>query len=422
MSNSDVITEPRIEVRSNSNSASCDAGSFVYIQDAQLETGDVATDYIETTTSAVSVGPLANIPRLDYSGGANSPSLLLEPQRTNLALYSEQFDNAAWSKSADGTMTANQAVSPDGYQNADRWLPSAVTGFVGFENTSAYSVTIGNTYTSSIFAKANGYRYVQLFFDGGDVSDNPIANFDLQTGTVTREDSGLTASIVDYGNGWYRLIGTYVAASGAFQHGFAIVTDSNASRAQSTTYNGTDSVLFYGCQMELGAYATSYIPTLSATVTRGADLALRTGASAIIGQTEGTIFWEIQVDTPVAAGNEDLLNIDDGAFGDTIYISKGALGTLGGEMYVSNVVQASFTKTGITAGVHKIAFAYATNNTAFFLDGVQVGTTDTSCSVPAMNRIQLGNGILGPSTSKTKQVLLFPTRLSNADLATLTTL
>jgi hypothetical protein len=68
-----------------------------FIWGCQLETG-VATDYIATTTAAVSVGPVANLPRLDYSGGATCPSLLLEPQRTNLALYSEQFDNAAWTK------------------------------------------------------------------------------------------------------------------------------------------------------------------------------------------------------------------------------------------------------------------------------------------------------------------------------------
>jgi hypothetical protein len=63
----------------------------------QLETGDIATDYIPTTTAAVSVGITANIPRLDYTGGG-CPSWLLEPQRTNLALYSEQFNNAVWDK------------------------------------------------------------------------------------------------------------------------------------------------------------------------------------------------------------------------------------------------------------------------------------------------------------------------------------
>jgi hypothetical protein len=65
------------------------AGS-IYFQNAQIETGDIATDYIPTTTTAVSVGPVANLPRLNYpinsDGSVGCPSLLLEPQRTNRPL------------------------------------------------------------------------------------------------------------------------------------------------------------------------------------------------------------------------------------------------------------------------------------------------------------------------------------------------
>jgi hypothetical protein len=116
--NVDTITEARIEVRSSSGTATCDAGSFVYIQNAQLETGDIATDYIATTSAAVSVGPVANVPRLDYLG-SSCPRLLLEPQRTNAITFSEQMNNAAWIKNVNAAVTANQAISPDGYQNAD---------------------------------------------------------------------------------------------------------------------------------------------------------------------------------------------------------------------------------------------------------------------------------------------------------------
>ena len=84
---------------------------------AQAETG-VATDYIgPTLAAAVSVGPVANVPRLDYLG-SSCPRLLLEPQRTNLLTFSEQLNNAAW-LNAGGTTTANTAVSPSGYQDAD---------------------------------------------------------------------------------------------------------------------------------------------------------------------------------------------------------------------------------------------------------------------------------------------------------------
>ena len=71
----------------DSSSASSTAGN-IYIQDAQLEQGLVARDYIETTTTAVEGGITDNVPRLDYTD-SSCPSLLLEPQRTNLIPQSE---------------------------------------------------------------------------------------------------------------------------------------------------------------------------------------------------------------------------------------------------------------------------------------------------------------------------------------------
>ena len=89
------------------------SGSTMYFWKSQVETGDIATDYIPTTTTAVSVGPVANLPRIDYTGGGCG-KLLLEPQRTNLFTYSEQFNNAAYTK-VGGAVVANNATSPDGY-------------------------------------------------------------------------------------------------------------------------------------------------------------------------------------------------------------------------------------------------------------------------------------------------------------------
>ena len=169
-------------------------------------------------------------------------------------------------------------------------------------------------------------------------------------------------------------------------------------------------------------YVSSYIPTLGSSVTRLADSASKTGITSLIGQTAGTVYWEFEFTTSVAAGHEALLNIDGGSFNNTIYISKSAAGAIVGEMYTGSVVQASFALSSQPAGTYKCAFGYENNNTAFFINGVQVGATDTSCSVGAMSRIQLGNGILGPSTDGTKTVALYTTRLSNSELASLTSL
>jgi hypothetical protein len=391
-------------------------GLFIYA--SQAETGDIATDYIPTTTAAVSVGITADIPRLDYTGGG-CPSLLLEPQRTNLALYSEQFDNAAWQKN-NLTITANNLVSPDGYTNADTALETTTNGF--HDLLQSPSLTSGTTYTLSSFVKAAGRDYCYLFLSDG---TTPAAvKFDLATGVVlgTALGSPVSSKIENYGNGWYRCSIVYTSAATAT--GTLAVSAINSPALSLSAYAGdiTKGIAVYGAQLEAGSYPTSYIPTLGSSVTRLADAASKTGISSLIGQTAGTIYWEFEFTTSAAANHEALLNIDNGSFGNTIYISKGTAGAIAAEMYTGSVVQASFSLSSQPVGTYKCAFGYENNNTAFFINGVQVGATDTSCSVPTTSRIQLGNGILGPSTDGTKTVALYTTRLSNSELAQLTAL
>jgi hypothetical protein len=107
----------RIYPADGNNDISGTSGNIL-IQAAQLETGDIATDYIATTSAAVSVGPVANVPRLDYLG-SSCPRLILEGQRQNVCLWSEQIDNAGWIKGNAPTITTNIATAPDGYGGAD---------------------------------------------------------------------------------------------------------------------------------------------------------------------------------------------------------------------------------------------------------------------------------------------------------------
>jgi hypothetical protein len=384
-----------------------------FIWGCQLETG-VTTDYIATTTAAVSVGPVADLPRLDYTD-STCPRLLLEPQRTNVITFSEQMDNAAWTK-VRGAVTANSTISPSGFQDADTFASAPAQAFPpAITRSPTYT---GNTnYTLSIFAKvlgntnifSLGYVDNATGFTGG----SAVYNLATQVVTITQSpNASVTASMVDYGSGWYRLSLSFLTIAAPTFNYFQI---------GQTTNDVANGFALWGAQLEEGAYATSYVNTLNSAVTRGADAASKTSASALIGQTEGTIFWEFEFTTSVAAGHESFINIDAGAgFGDTIYIIKTANGTITAEMYLGGVQQASFSLSSQPAGTYKAAIGYANNNTAFFLNGVQVGTTDTSCSVPATSRIQLGNGVFGASMDKTAQVLLFPTRLSNADLAALT--
>jgi hypothetical protein len=327
------------------------------------------------------------LPRLDYSGGATCPKLLLEPQRTNLATYSEQFDNAAWTKS-NITVTANAAISPDGYTNADLLNITSVSNYIDQAGT----IVSGSTYTVSCYVKS---------------AVSSSQTFRLY-GNANKSSSAFTAT-----QEWQRFTHTFTADSTAMGTGIG-------SSALVQLYA-------YGFQLELGSYATSYIPTLAAAVTRGADSASKTGISSLIGATAGTLYSEFVVNGFANFGTP--LCINNGGTAESIWLTTFANGDIRAEVFstAGGGVQASFTKSGNVVGqTYKIAIGYAANNFAFFVNGLQVGSTDTSGSVPvSMNRVDFDYTIPASfvvSALGINQALLFTTRLTNAQLAELTTI
>ena len=347
-----------------------------------------------------------NLARVDYDGTASS--LLVEPQRTNDITYSSDFTQWGNARTTD---TANQTISPDGSVNATYLEQN--TGETNAGSIYLNVTLIAADYSFSIFAKKKEKDFI-VAYD----SNTNRTYFNISNGTLGNNGSGGTSKIEDYGNGWYRCSVSYAESSAASTNIAWYLGDTNGS----TTVTDSGGVYIYGCQVEEGSYPTSYIPTSGISLTRNQDQYSKTGISNLIGQTEGTVYWEIDVETLVATANENILNIDAGSFANTIYFIKTVSGNITAEMYVSGSQQATFTKTNITKGVHKMAMGYANNNTAFFIDGNQVGVTDISCTVPATNRLQLGAGVLGASDGKIKSLQLYKTRLSNPELATLTTI
>jgi hypothetical protein len=209
--------------------------------------------------------------------GSSSPRLLLEPQRTNSVLFSEQFDNAAWTK-LNATISANATTSPDGYSNADQIIDDTTNGtHLAYQILGSRSV--GTAW--SVFMKKGTLNYGFI----GNVqssTDFTTAVIDLTDGTVKeiQNGSGNTGSVTvqNYGNGWYRVIMQSSANGGGTSVGCSDGSAlSGATKDAIYTGTGSGSIYTFGAQLEDASYATSYINTLGAAVTRGVDSASKDG-------------------------------------------------------------------------------------------------------------------------------------------------
>tara|TARA_B110000285_G_C15120889_1_gene617076 strand:- start:748 stop:2517 length:1770 start_codon:yes stop_codon:yes gene_type:complete len=387
-------------------------GTNVYVFGAQLETGDIATPYIATTSAAVSVGQVANLPRLDYSGGATCPKLLLEPQRTNLALYSEQFDNAAWAKTR-ATITANNTTSPDGYVNADKLVEDTNTGTHQL-NASAVSVSDATPNTISIFAKKGGANWLRIEEGYQGVG----CYFDLENGVVgTKTVNATSATITEMSDGWYRCIVTGSSYTLARLDIYLADADSSSSY----TGDGTSGVYIFGASLEKGSYATSYIPTLSAAVTRGADAASKTGISSLIGQTEGVVFLEVgDIQNNAITGSEvryfEVRKDQNNSFG-----LSSAGGTPQPVRFVTKIAGSVVTESEPAPFANsKIAIKYTATQFKLFINGSLKTTVNKN--IGGYVDVEFMESASEHLLMILEQFLIFPTALTDAECIALTTI
>lgn len=368
------------------------SSNYILVWGFQLSVGLTAKPYFPTTDRL-------NVPRLTYqNGGGGCPSLLLEKQSTNLLLRSEEFDSASWTKNG-ATITANTVTSPDGTQNAD-----TLTGTSG--NYRIYQIVSGLSsvdYTFSVFAKKGTANLI--WFDFINVGDGPSFNF---TTKAWSSASGWTTSYEEHANGWFRLIVT--KASNTTSAGLGI----KVGAVNETVY-------LWGAQMEASSYKTSYIQTTSSSATRVADACFKTGISSLIGQTEGTIFLDAYFD------DLDTVNfsISDGTSGNYVLIDSSSGAVVFARVQQGGVTQATINTSAsfYTVGARlKCAIAYKANDFAFYINGTLIGT-DNLGTVPACDQIRFArwNGVL-PATQRVNEVVISKTRLTNAELASLTTI
>ena len=374
--------------------------------------GDMTVVRATTATRVNSAGVIEsvaiNVPRLDYTGGG-CPSILVEPARTNLLLRSEEFDNASWTKTF-ATITANVTTAPDGTMTADKLVDDATLNQHRINQTPTAAI---GTYTFSVFLKKAEIdtANMRIGLSGAD--------FNLTTGTTSGALVGITSTIKNYGNGWYRcsITKTTIIAND--------VCRINLKDSLNNTYtgNGVDGFYLWGAQLELGSYDTSYIPTTTASVTRNADVISQTGISSLIGQTEGTLYAEVIIKN---TENQICASIQRDSGINYIFIAQ--LGNKRQFSLRANSVTIFNYNVGVfLSGTNKVALVYNTNGTiSAFLNGVKVSTLSTSAFAfsNTLDSLQIYDDgyYASQNTTNNKSTILFQTALTDGQAISLTTL
>ena len=386
------------------------AAGTVYAWGAQLEQASTVGDYVPT------VAAINSAPRFDHNPQTGeSLGLLVEEARTNYLLQSQDF-TTTWSQ-VNITTTANTTVSPDGGINADTLLINVAAAATG---QTTQSFTAGSTITASVFAKKNASNFIR--FELGSLCS---CWFNLDTGVTATNNAGSgnvlfsAKSIQSFGSGWYRCSLT-VTTTTITTLGVSIF----ATNADNTTSAVGSSVFLWGAQAEVGAFATSFIPTTTTTTTRAADVAQITGSnfSSFYNQAEGTLFGEGAV--PVgSSGARALASFDDNTTTERIQIGhNGSTAMLtivvdgGTTQFAPTVVGGSFPP----GEYRKLAVAV---KAADFAAITAPGTVSTGSSgtIPTPTQLQIG---FGPARTQPnlpiKRLTYWPTRLANTTLQQIT--
>jgi hypothetical protein len=314
-----------------------------------------------------------------------------------LLTYSEDF--GAWDINAGGisSIEPNYAISPEGVENAYK-VNFVVQGDSDLGLVKVHSVTGGSTYAYSIYIKGEGSDI------GKDIVVKSKRSGGDYAGTITTQT--LTGE-------WVRVDFTTTYAA------------NNTSTTFRISSNDATSCLIYGAQAELGNYATSYIPTTTASVTRNRDQCVKTGISSLINSAEGVLYVEINALAndltfrTISLSSDTNLNririLYNTTTNNVSYQIRNTSGVL---------LSDSDTVTDIKDTI-KIAIKYKSTDFAVWLNGVEVATSSSAgdFSSDILNNFSFDNGSgFDNFYGNVKALALWPTALTDDELATLTTI
>ena len=361
-------------------------------------------------------------PRIDFDPVTQvCKGLLIEEQRTNLLTYSENFDNAAWAKN-NATITANATTAPDGTLTADKMVQD--TANTAHLVKQGAITTNTNPLSATIYAKAGERTNLLLQLqENTSFARYAFCVFDLTTGTagsVTNSGgaSSSTASCTSVGNGWFRC--SIISTLGGVDTNSQLVALDGVSLA-TYTGDGTSGIYIWGAQLEVGAFPTSYIPTVASQVTRSADTAVMTGTnfSSWYNQTEGTVLVDYDMETSTIY-YPSAWYMDDGALNRFGHSVSSGLKNCNYDSSTNSVAQL-YLSLGAMPTTVLSAYAYKENDFVGCANGGTV-LTDTSGVQPIVNKLQIGGRLYGAFLNgHISKLSYYPKRLTNSELQALTT-
>jgi len=364
---------------------------------AALDPRVTVTRALNTATRINSSGLVqlvnADLPRFDFDPITKAcKGLLIEESRINIQVQSEDF-STTWVATGISVST-NSTTAPDGNATADTLTASASPGNI----VHLQAVGNGTTYAFSLFVKKLTSDTVQINFSN--VAAGPVFTFSTETFSTV---ASWTTSFQKLDNGWYRI---------------------TATRASNTTFagmqiriaNSGEAIYAWGAQMEAGAFATSYIPTTTTSLTRNNDIVSMTGAnfSDWYNASGGSFVFEGSALSTLGFAYLVLAsdNTNTNRFG--AYKSGAAVSGL---VTSSGGTQMEITGSPIVANVpFKMAVAAQANSGNFSFNG-SIGTNDTTIVMPTVSQLTIGSfQNLSPLNGHARAVRYYLPRLINAEL------
>jgi hypothetical protein len=311
--------------------------------------------------------------------------LLVEPAATNLALHSRDLANAVWVKT--NVTAAKNALGADAVASGATTLTATAASGTVLQTVTAAS---GERTFSAYVRRVTGTGTVQMTMDNG----------------TTWTAITLTTS--------YAAIRIPTVTNTNPVIGFRILTSGDAIAVDFT-------------QLEAGAVNTSVIPTTTAAATRNADVISKTGVSGFIGQTEGTLYIDLDYTQPPNDSSGRLLNVygtndtTNSILSFINNVNQFQLTTFSGG--ASDVPIPASAATIVPFGQNKFAIAYNGVNFTVYRNGL-LFASGTGLAPASLTAIILGSSLFNTRSinNRIRAAAIYTTRLSNSELASLTSL